>query len=83
MNPDPDRDLALINTAGFLRSFGVGLMGVVLGIYFYRIGLSYSFSAAAAWRGRKSDYDLLLYRSFRLLKAPEERMPPAEPDSVN
>jgi hypothetical protein len=26
------RDLALINAAGFLRSFGVRLMGVVLGI---------------------------------------------------
>lgn len=40
MNPHPKRDLGLINTAGFLRSFGVGLMGVVLGIYLYRIGLS-------------------------------------------
>jgi MFS family permease len=36
----PTRDLALINTAGFLRSFGVGLMGVLLGIYLYRSGLS-------------------------------------------
>ena len=40
MNPRPKRDLALINLAGFLRSFGVGLMGVVLGIYLYRIGLT-------------------------------------------
>ena len=40
MNPHPTRDLALINTAGFLRSFGVGFMGVVLGIYLSRIGLS-------------------------------------------
>ena len=36
----PRRDLALINTAGFLRSFGTGLMGVVLGIYLFRSGLS-------------------------------------------
>jgi MFS family permease len=36
----PQRDLALINAAGFLRSFGVGLMGVVSGIYLFRIGLS-------------------------------------------
>src|SRR5215469_12286922 len=36
----PTRDLALINTAGFLRSFGVGLLGVLLGIYLYRSGLS-------------------------------------------
>src|SRR5215831_3713358 len=36
----PKRDLALINTAGFLRSFGVGLMGVVLGIYLFRSGFS-------------------------------------------
>jgi MFS family permease len=36
----PHRDLALINAAGFLRSFGVGLMGVVLGIYLFRRGLS-------------------------------------------
>jgi len=36
----PKRDLALINAAGLLRSFGVGLMGVVLGIYLFRTGLS-------------------------------------------
>jgi MFS family permease len=35
-----DRDHAVINLAGFLRSFGVGLMGVVLGIYLARIGFS-------------------------------------------
>ncbi len=40
MNQHPHRDLALINAAGFLRSFGVGLMGVVLGIYLFRLGLS-------------------------------------------
>jgi MFS family permease len=40
VNPRPHRDLALINAAGFLRSFGVGLMGVVLGIYLFRQGLS-------------------------------------------
>lgn len=34
------RDLAFIYTAGFLRSFGVGLMGVVLGIYLFRTGLT-------------------------------------------
>ena len=36
----PERDLALFNAAGFLRSFGTGLMGVVLGIYLFRSGLS-------------------------------------------
>jgi predicted MFS family arabinose efflux permease len=36
----PQRDLILINAAGFLRSLGVGLMGVVLGIYLFRVGLS-------------------------------------------
>ena len=40
MNPRPHRDLALINAAGFLRSLGVGLTGVVLGIYLFRLGLS-------------------------------------------
>jgi len=39
MTSHPTRDLALINAAGFLRSFGVGLMGVVLGIYLFRTGL--------------------------------------------
>ncbi len=34
------RDLTLINAAGFLRSFATGLMGVVLGIYLFRSGLS-------------------------------------------
>jgi MFS family permease len=36
----PHRDLILINATGFLRSFGVGLLGVVLGIYLFRLGLS-------------------------------------------
>lgn len=40
MKEHPKRDLALINAAGFLRSFGVGLMGVVLGIYLFRTELS-------------------------------------------
>ena len=35
-----DRDRAVINIAGFLRSFGVGLMGVILGIYLSRLGFS-------------------------------------------
>jgi MFS family permease len=33
-------DLVLINAAGFLRSVGVGLIGVVLGIYLSRTGLT-------------------------------------------
>ena len=40
MKAHPHRDLVLINAAGFLRSLGVGLMGVVLGIYLFRVGLS-------------------------------------------
>ncbi len=40
MNLHSHRDLSLVNAAGFLRSFGVGLMGVVLGIYLFRHGLS-------------------------------------------
>jgi MFS family permease len=40
MTSHPTRDLALINAAGFLRTFGVGLMGVVLGIYLFRTGLT-------------------------------------------
>ncbi|MBZ5688013.1 MAG: MFS transporter [Acidobacteriia bacterium] len=40
MISQPRRDLALINAAGFLRSFGTGLLGVVLGIYLFRSGLS-------------------------------------------
>ena len=40
MSLHPKRDLALINAAGFLRSFGVGFMGVVLGIYLFRSGMS-------------------------------------------
>jgi predicted MFS family arabinose efflux permease len=40
MSSHPKRDLTLINAAGLLRSFGVGLMGVVLGIYLFRSGLS-------------------------------------------
>jgi MFS family permease len=40
VNSHPHRDLLLIDAAGFLRSLGVGLTGVVLGIYLFRIGLS-------------------------------------------
>jgi hypothetical protein len=45
VNPLRNRDLFFIYAAGFLRSFGVGLMGVVLGIYLFRVGLS-SFAIA-------------------------------------
>jgi MFS family permease len=34
------KNLLIINTAVFLRSFTVGLIGVVLGIYLFRVGLS-------------------------------------------
>ena len=40
MNVGSHRDHLIINAAGFLRSLGVGLMGVVLGIYLSRIGYS-------------------------------------------
>jgi MFS family permease len=40
MMSHPTRDLALINAAGFLRSLGVGMMGVLLGIYLFRTGLT-------------------------------------------
>lgn len=40
MKSRPHRDLVLINAAGFLRSLGVGLIGVALGIYLFRVGLS-------------------------------------------
>ncbi len=34
------RDLGLIYAAAWLRSFGIGLLGVILGIFLYRRGLS-------------------------------------------
>ena len=34
------KTLLIINTAAFLRSFTLGLTGVVLGIYLFRVGLS-------------------------------------------
>jgi MFS family permease len=40
MTYHPTRDMALIFAAGVLRSFGVGLIGVVLGIYLFRAGLT-------------------------------------------
>ena len=33
------RELLLIYVAAFVRSFGIGLLGVVLGVYLFRIGL--------------------------------------------
>jgi MFS family permease len=38
LNGRPGHDLVLINIAGFLRSFALGLMGVVLGVYLSRLG---------------------------------------------
>jgi hypothetical protein len=40
MSAPGSRDLLIINTAAFLRSFTFGLTGVVLGIYLFRVGLS-------------------------------------------
>ena len=40
MRADSHRDRVVINVAAFLRSLGVGLMGVVLGIYLSRVGFS-------------------------------------------
>ena len=40
MNVPVSKDLFIINTAAFLRSFTFGLTGVVLGIYLFRVGLS-------------------------------------------
>ena len=34
------RELLVVYVAGFLRSLGVGLLGVVLGVYLFRVGLS-------------------------------------------
>src|SRR5579859_7450958 len=34
------RDLGLIYAAAWLRSFGIGLLGVILGVFLYRRGLS-------------------------------------------
>ncbi len=39
----PDRDLVLIYAAAFLRSLGVGMTGVVLGIYLFHAGFSATF----------------------------------------
>src|SRR5262245_29566321 len=35
-----NKDLLLINAAAFLRSVGVGLIGVIIGIYLFRNGFS-------------------------------------------
>jgi MFS family permease len=40
MTSHSDRDRAVLNAAGFLRSFGVGFLGVILGIYLFRVGFS-------------------------------------------
>jgi len=40
MSVPVSRDLLIINTAAFLRSFTFGLTGVLLGIYLFRVGLS-------------------------------------------
>jgi MFS family permease len=39
LNPS-SRNMALICSAAWLRSFGIGLLGVVLGVYLYREGFS-------------------------------------------
>jgi hypothetical protein len=60
------RDREIVFAAGFLRAVANGLIGVVAGINLADLGLN-----PAA--GMKILYDVLLYLSFRKLKAPEER----------
>jgi len=43
MRPHLNRNLGAIYAAGLLRALGVGLMGVVLGIYLSRVGFSATF----------------------------------------
>lgn len=63
------RDLLLIYAAAFLRSLGVGLLGVVLGVYLFRIGFSSTaigLVIAAGLAGSAFATALASYRGDRL-----------------
>lgn len=63
------RDLLLIYLAGFVRSLGIGLLGVVLGVYLFRIGLNSTrigFVLAAGLAGGTVATAFLAFRGDRL-----------------
>jgi hypothetical protein len=69
----PDRDARLIYVAGFVRSATVSLVGVLLAIYLSANGFTASaIGIVIGSGGLKIAYDLLLYRSFRHVRPPEE-----------
>src|ERR1043165_6792294 len=66
---DPRRDLLPIYASAFLRSLGVGLLGVVLGVYLFRAGLNSTrigFVLAAGLAGGTIATALACYRGDRL-----------------
>jgi len=63
------RDLAVIRTAAFLRSFGVGLLGVILGIYLFRTGrssLTVGFVVGAGLAGSAAATAVMSFAADRL-----------------
>ena len=59
------RNLLLIYSAAFLRSFGVGLTGVILGIYIFRLGFSATHIGAVIAAGLGGTAVATLVVSFR------------------
>src|SRR6266536_1357181 len=63
------RDLAVIRAAAFLRSFGVGLLGVILGIYLFRTGrssLTVGFVVGAGLAGSAAATTVMSFAADRL-----------------
>src|ERR1700760_3044538 len=63
------RNLPLIYTAAWLRSFGIGLLGVVLGVFLYREGYSSTtigLVIAAGLAGSAAGTVFITFRADRL-----------------
>jgi MFS family permease len=70
----PEERSAAAGVTGVARTTGAALAPVLAGpLLAYNVTLGVPFLVAG---GLKIVYDLLLYRAFRSIKPPEERLPP-------
>jgi MFS family permease len=63
------RDIVLLCLTGFLRSFGTGLMGVIFGVYLFRLGhnsAEIGFLTAGGLAGMAASTGFIIWRGTRL-----------------
>src|SRR5882672_4676576 len=73
MSRSSHRNLVLIYAAAWLRSFGIGFLGVVLGVFLYREGLSSTaigLAIAAGLAGAAAGTVFVTFKADRLGRRP-------------